>query len=147
MLYTDCRQRDENQLESYTFFDFFEYTYLRLVSFAYGRRWLGSIRGMIPHAISSAGALFFCKSRLRGHTKHTQEKKKTSNDSDTDATKQFLFRATGMIFVEELYYCIGRVIKRKKKKRKSFVGISRFIIWANCLFLERLDGKAVTNDF
>lgn len=67
---------------------------------------------MIPHAIPSAVALFFCKSRLRGHTKHTREKKKkTSNDSDTDATKQFLFHATGMIFVKGLYY--GRVIKKK----------------------------------
>ena len=118
-------------LESCTFLDFL-YTYLRLVSFAYGRRWPGSIRGMIPHAIPSAAALFFCKSRLRGHTKHTQErkkkkkKKKTSNDSDTDATRQFLFHATGTIFVKELYYCMVVLLKKN-----FFIRISKlYYVWA-----------------
>lgn len=81
-------------LESCTFLRILG-TYLRLVSFAYGRCCLGSIRTMILHAISAAAALFFCKSQLRGHTKHIQErkKKKEKTSNDTERAKQFLFHA------------------------------------------------------
>ena len=64
-------------------------TYLRLVSFAYGRRCLDSTRTMALHAVSAVAALFFCKSQLRGHkTKHIQEKNKFKKKKREERDKQ-----------------------------------------------------------